>query len=127
MSDTKQSFDDLKPRQVLPTQRDESFWKRENLVAFYSLQLQPCPFCGRDATMDVRLIEHPNWWSACILCDGIKEDMCTAQVIASGDTELEAKENAARLWNQRAYGQEIRLEGDTLYFAGLGTFKRVSE
>lgn len=89
--------------------------------------LLPCPFCGSTASLDVRLIEHPNWWGGCVLCDGINDHVCSAQMIASGDTEQEAKANAIAAWNRRAFGKEVRLEGDRLYFDGLGTFERVKD
>ena len=63
--------------------------------------LLPCPFCGSTATMDVRLIEPPNWWSTCILCDGIYDHICSCQIIAQGDTEQEAVDNAIAAWNRR--------------------------
>ena len=65
------------------------------------VELLPCPFCGSTATMDVRLIEPPNWWSTCILCDGIYDHICSCQIIAQGDTEQEAVDNAIAAWNRR--------------------------
>lgn len=64
-------------------------------------ELLPCPFCGSTATMDVRLMEHPSWWAACIMCDGIHDHICSCQIIAQGDTEQQVIGNAVRLWNRR--------------------------
>lgn len=56
--------------------------------------------------MDVRLIERPNWWSACIICDGIYDHICSCQIIAQGDTKHEAVDNAIAAWNRRAQAGE---------------------
>jgi hypothetical protein len=92
-----------------------------------AVELLPCPFCGSSASLDVRLLEHPNWWCGCVICDGIVENVCSAQIAVGGDTEQKAKETAIAAWNRRAFGKEVRLEGDTLYFEGLGTFERVKD
>lgn len=62
--------------------------------------LRPCPFCGSSVSMDVRLIE-PNWWAACVMCDGINDHICSCQMIVSGDTKQQAIECAIKSWNRR--------------------------
>ena len=67
-----------------------------------SEELWPCPFCGSTATIDVRLIEPPDWWSASAICDGIWSHECSCQMIAQGDTKDEAVDNLVKGWNRRA-------------------------
>lgn len=62
----------------------------------------PFPFCGSTATMDVRCIESPNWWSATALCDGIWDHECSCQMIAQGRTKDEAVKNLVKGRNRRA-------------------------
>lgn len=98
------------------------------------LKLLPCPFCGRSAKIH-------SWWSSRDEC-GKAFVACNTESYANGYEcavihiervdEKTAREDAAAAWNRRAFGLEIagleiRLEGDTLYLDGLGTFKRVSE
>lgn len=89
------------------------------------VELLPCPFCGGDAEL---FIDPPHRDSAgnriprmygvrCMSSDGI-----ILQTVLTAE-----KQDAITAWNRRTFGNEVRLEGDTLYFEGLGTFKRVSQ
>lgn len=64
-------------------------------------ELKPCPFCGSTASIDVRLLEHPNWWSGCAICDGIYDHICSCQLIIGADTEEEARDGIIAAWNRR--------------------------
>lgn len=76
------------------------------------IELLPCPFCGGEAyTWSNTVCE---WRAECKQC-GASSLSHTSQYIAAG------------AWNCRYLSKEIRLEGDRLYFEGLGTFERVKE
>jgi hypothetical protein len=94
-----------------------------------AVELLPCPFCGRSAKV-------VSWWSVTEEC-GAAVAACTKESYVNGPEcasilvmradEKTAKEDAITIWNRRAFGKEVRLEGDTLYFEGLGTFERVKD
>ena len=62
--------------------------------------LKTCPFCGSDAEIDTLMIE-PGWWTAEVICTGIRENVCSARMVCGGDTEREAVEVVTKAWNRR--------------------------
>lgn len=82
-------------------------------------KLLPCPFCGGKARfVHLYVAREPTHTMAeCTKCH-VKTDYYLYQF---------GNRNVINVWNKRAFGKEIRLEGDRLYFEGLGTFERVKE
>ena len=63
-------------------------------------KVKPCPFCGNKATVDDTMIES-GWWTSVVTCEGVYSNVCTAQMVAGGDTQEQAHSAAVRLWNRR--------------------------
>lgn len=66
--------------------------------------LKPCPFCGSTASIEVRLLEHPDWWIGCANCDGINNHICSCQMIVGASTEQAARDGIIEAWNRRVNG-----------------------
>lgn len=88
-----------------------------------SVELLPCPFCGRIPRLSSGWTVDRDGWAVITCHIGLSDSCATMQ--AERSTKSTAENDVAKMWNRRAIGKEIRLEGDTLYFEGLGTFKRV--